>query len=596
MEQLDKEPHQDRLRHSLAQCKLFTSLSAAQIDEVAKHGELLQFSQGEGIAKQGEQADGFFIIISGETAVEMVTSETEHTVVLTRLSSGEFFGEMATLLGSKRNANVVTVSPFCSVLRYSGEQFKNMLRNLPYFSAAMAHSLAVRLQKTSVKTSTQGAEGVDEVEADVLRLVPEAFCVRHRVLPIAVTDGALRIGFVDQPTREVLAKLQTFAPSLRLEVQSLNLHEFDQLFRNLVWPRLDSVRVDSDPGFSLSGLLMRCIGEGASDVHLTTGLAPRWRIDGALLPIRGYAPLSADQLNAIVHEILPSGTQWQANDKDLDFAYEFEGGERFRVNVFRDMNGAAIALRHIPSRILTLAQLDAPRALTDVCRRPKGLFLVTGPTGSGKSTTLAAMINHINLTQTKHIITLEDPIEYRHVSAKALVNQREIGVHAATFSSALRSALREDPDVVLVGEMRDLETISLAIEIAQTGHLVFATLHTTSAIGTIERIVGMFDNEKQAQIRDSLSDVLVGVVSQTLLKRIGGGRVAAYEVMMNSPAIAHLIREMKTTQIATYFGAGQKQGNRSMEADLSRLVSTGKVSLDEARTKSTSPEKVTSGR
>ena len=234
---------------------------------------------------------------------------------------------------------------------------------------------------------------------------------------------------------------------------------------------------------------------------------------------------------------------------DIDFAHEISEGERFRVNIYRDMNGLAVAMRHIPSRILSLEQLGAPAVLKTVCAKPKGLFLVTGPTGSGKSTTLAAMIDLINQEQPKHIITLEDPIEYRHESARSLVNQREVGVHTQSFSTALRSALREDPDVVLVGEMRDLETVALALEVAQTGHLVFATLHTTSAVGTIERIVEMFDSDKQPQIRDTLADVLLGVVSQTLLRRIGGA--LEHEIMMSSTAIANLVREMKTVQITS---------------------------------------------
>ena len=585
-------PHQARIRESLERCKLFAGLSSDQIDEVARHGEFFQFAEGEHIANQGEKEGAFFVIISGDTAVEMESADTGGSFVLARLGVGDFFGEMSTLLGSQRNASVAALSSFCTVLRYSPEQFKNMLRNLPYFSAALAHSLALRLQRTSAQTTPISGDGFGEVERDVLRLIPEAFCVRHRVIPMAVSDGVLHVAFVDAPTPEILSKIQSFAPSLRVEVRPIHRAEFDLVFRSLVWPSTATEGVREDPGFSLKSMLSKCIAEGASDLHLSTGLSPRWRIDGSLLPMTGYSPLSRTQLEEIVQTITPDTLATDGGSSDLDFAYEVAGGERFRVNIFRDMNGPAIALRHIPSRVLTLEQLGAPTVLKAVCEHPKGLFLVTGPTGSGKSTTLAAMINQINLGQSKHIITLEDPIEYRHASARSLVNQREIGVHATSFTSALRSALREDPDVVLVGEMRDLETIALAIEVAQTGHLVFATLHTTSAIGTIERIVGMFDAEKQAQIRDSLSDVLVGVVSQTLLRRTGGGRVAAYEVMMNSPAVANLIREMKTTQITSYLSTGRNQGNQTLEADLSRLVNAGKVSLTEARSKSMSPDKV----
>ncbi len=592
MNQLATNEHVDDLRAGLTRCRLFNGLSNEQLDAVARHGDFILYQQREVIARQGEQADGFFIMIEGETVVEIEARRSESSFQLTTLAAGDFFGEMATLLGSERNAHVITSTPECKVLRFSGEQFKNMLRNLPFFAASLAHSLAYRLQRTSVQKSGVKAVDVDELPAEVLRLIPEAFCIRYRVLPIQLSDETLDVGFVDDPTPEVLDRIQAFAPSLRPNVKRISQHEFNGLLRQSVWPSADRGAETSHHHFDLKQLLARCISEGASDLHLSTDRVPRWRIDGELLPIHGYPAITSTQLVTSVQTITPTILQGNTAGRDLDFAYEIAGGERFRVNIYQDMNGTAVALRHIPSRVLTLTQLGAPSILKAVCDRPKGLFLVTGPTGSGKSTTLAAMIDLINQNHARHIITLEDPIEYRHESQRALVNQREIGVHTGSFAEALRSALREDPDVVLVGEMRDLETIALALEVAQTGHLVFATLHTTSAVGTIERIVGMFDSEKQAQIRDTLADVLVGVVSQTLLKRLGGGRTAAYEIMMNSPAIANLIREMKTVQIASYLSTGRSTGNQSLEDDLNRLISEGKTTLEEARKKSSKPEKL----
>jgi twitching motility protein PilT len=594
MNKLDVTSYIQTIRDALNACSLFSGLSTQQLDEVARHGELIDYEYQEPIARQGQAGDGFFILIFGRTVVEMVSGRAQIAVELATLKPGDFFGEMATLLGSERNANVITASPRCHVLRFSGEQFKKMLKNLPYFSVGLVHSLAQRLQQTSAQKSQTGHEAIDIVDQSVLRLLPESFCVRYRVLPLNVTETAFEVGFVDAPTGTVLEMVNNFVPSLRQKVRRITQQQFDVVLRGSVWPRGRESNTEAVTAFDLQHLLARCISEGASDLHLSTGRPPRWRIDGDLNAIGGHAALSKSQLHESLAGIVPNSMAFDEDTGhlDLDFAHEIAAGERFRVNIYRDMNGLAVAMRHIPSRILSLSQLGAPAVLKSVCSKPKGLFLVTGPTGSGKSTTLAAMIDLINQEQPRHIITLEDPIEYRHESAKGLVNQREVGVHTHSFSTALRSALREDPDVVLVGEMRDLETIALALEVAQTGHLVFATLHTTSAVGTIERIVGMFDSEKQAQIRDSLADVLLGVVSQTLLRRIGGGRIGAYEVMMSSPAIANLIREMKTVQITSYLSAGRSQGNQSLEDDLNSLVMKKLVAPEEAKRKSLSPGQI----
>ncbi len=594
MVKLDVTTYLQTIRDALGRCSLFSGLSNEQLDEVARHGELIDYECEESIARQGHTGDGFFIIIFGQTIVQMVSGRTQISVELATLHPGDFFGEMATLLGSERNAHVITSSPRCHVLRFSGAQFKKMLRNLPFFSVGLVHSLAQRLQQTSVQKTQSGSNSIQSVEPSALRLLPESFCMRHRVLPIRATDTDFEVGFVDEPTGAVLEKVQAFVPSLRQKVLRITQQDFDNLLRDLVWPTAVTLDPESLIQFDLQHLLARCISEGASDLHLSTNRPPRWRIDGDLIAISAHASLSKTQLESAVADIVPSSIQFDERDGqfDLDFAYEIAAGERFRVNIYSDMNGLAVAMRHIPSRILSLTQLGAPEVLKSVCSKPKGLFLVTGPTGSGKSTTLAAMIDLINQEQPRHIITLEDPIEYRHESARGLVNQREVGVHTRSFTTALRSALREDPDVVLVGEMRDLETVALALEVAQTGHLVFATLHTTSAVGTIERIVGMFESEKQAQIRDTLADVLLGVVSQTLLRRVGGGRVGAYEVMMSSSAISNLIREMKTVQITSYLSAGRAHGNQSLDEDLNQLVARRLVTVEEARRKSLSPEKI----
>ncbi len=326
----------------------------------------------------------------------------------------------------------------------------------------------------------------------------------------------------------------------------------------------------------------RMISEGASDLHLSSGMPPILRKDGEMVPLE-EAPLSEAALHSLLMEIIPDRNRAEfAETMDTDFAYEIPGQARFRCNYFQDRNGCGAVFRQIPVDILTADQLGLPKQLLKLCQLTKGLVLVTGPTGSGKSTTLAALVDHINKTRRDHIITIEDPIEFVHQNQKCLVNQREVNVHTKGFKPALRAALREDPDIVLVGEMRDLETISIAIETAETGHLVFGTLHTTTAVSTIDRIIDQFPPNQQGQIRVMLSESLRGVISQTLCKKKGGGRVAALEVLLYSRAIGNLIREGKTFQIPSAMQTGKKEGMMQLNDALMNLVDQGQITADEA--------------
>lgn len=315
------------------------------------------------------------------------------------------------------------------------------------------------------------------------------------------------------------------------------------------------------------------VDHNASDLHITTGSKPIFRKDGSMRPLKNDEDIDETRAKALLYEIMPRANEEEFNEtNDTDFAYELPGLGRYRCNIFRDHKGLGGVFRLIPSEILTVEQLNLPPATLNFCTLNKGLVLVTGPTGSGKSTTLAAMIDHINNTRTDHIITIEDPIEFVHPNKRCLVNQREVGTHTNSFSSALRAALREDPDIVLVGEMRDLETTHIAIETAETGHLVFGTLHTTTAIGTIDRLIDQFPAGQQAQIRTMLSDALKGVVAQTLLKKIGGGRIAALEVLIINQAVSALIREGKSSQIQSIMQTGKKEGMTLLNQEFVRLV------------------------
>ena len=335
----------------------------------------------------------------------------------------------------------------------------------------------------------------------------------------------------------------------------------------------------------ITELLAFGVKNKASDLHLSAGLPPMIRVHGDMRRINLPA-MEHKEVHAMVYDIMNDGQRKHYEEnKEVDFSFEVPNLARFRVNAFIQNRGAGAVMRTIPSKILSLEDLKAPAIFKDISEFPRGMVLVTGPTGSGKSTTLAAMVNHINENEMGHILTVEDPIEFVHESKKSLINQREVGPHTLSFNNALRSALREDPDVILVGEMRDLETIRLAMTAAETGHLVFGTLHTSSAAKTIDRIVDVFPGEEKDMVRSMLSESLRAVISQTLLKRVGGGRVAAHEIMIGTPAIKNLIRENKIAQMYSAIQTGQNIGMQTLDQNLQELVKRNIVSVDEARGK-----------
>ena len=337
----------------------------------------------------------------------------------------------------------------------------------------------------------------------------------------------------------------------------------------------------------IAQLLAFAVKCSASDLHLSAGLPPMVRVDGEVRRIDA-PPLDAEQARALVYGVMSEGQRrdYEAS-RELDFALEAPGLGRFRVNAFNQHRGVGAVFRVIPEAVIRLEQLQAPPVLTTLCRHRNGLVLVTGPTGSGKSTTLAAMLDDINATECGHILTIEDPIEFVHASKRCLVNQREVHRDTHGFNQALRSALREDPDVILVGELRDLETIRLALSAAETGHLVFGTLHTASAAKTVDRIIDVFPAAEQAMVRSLLSTSLRGVIAQTLLKRRGGGRCAAYEIMVGTPAVGHLIREDKVAQLYSAIQTGGEYGMQTLSQSLQQRLSQGLITAETAKAHNT---------
>lgn len=340
----------------------------------------------------------------------------------------------------------------------------------------------------------------------------------------------------------------------------------------------------------ITELLAFSAKQNASDLHLSAGLPPMIRVDGDVRRIN-LPPMSHKEVHALIYDIMNDKQRKDFEEFwETDFSFEVPGVARFRVNAFTQNRGSGAVFRTIPSKVLTMEDLGMGQVFKDISDTARGICLVTGPTGSGKSTTLAAMINYINETKYEHILTIEDPIEFVHESKKCLVNQREVHRDTLGFSEALRSALREDPDIILVGEMRDLETIRLALEAAETGHMVFGTLHTQSAAKTIDRIVDVFPAAEKSMVRSMLSESLMAVISQTLLKKNGGGRVAAHEIMIGTPAIRNLIREDKVAQMYSAIQTGAQYGMQTLDQCLQNLVQRGTISREIAREKAKQPE------
>ncbi len=585
----------------LGQSPMFRGLTPEQLSQVAAHATLCTFVEGEVIMEQGEPSDSFFVLLSGDVSIR-VTHPGVQPLEVAAFSPVTAIGEIGLLLAQPRSATAVATRP-AEVARFDANIFSAMVQRIPAFGLGLCRVLAER-----VGTGNLPPRGND-VAADELAmdLLPLELMQRFRLLALAVNGNVLTIGFVDEPTPSALAAVRLNVPGMDLRTVRIGADQLESALGGRAgaegWskeapgttPGVGSTlsRTDAkrpavkveEPSRSprLDALLRRMVAEGASDLHLCGGQRPRWRLDGEIYELSDASPLTATEVKELLDPLMLDRNRDEfEQDNDTDFAYPLPGVARFRTNVFRDHRGVGAVLRQIPDKILTFEQLGLPPAAKALCEHPKGLVLVTGPTGSGKSTTLAAMIDSINRTRKAHIITLEDPIEFVHESRESLVNQREVGPHTTSFARALKAALREDPDIVLVGEMRDLETVNLALETANTGHLVFGTLHTATAISTVDRIVNLFRAEQQAQIRATLADVLRGVIAQTLCRKIGGGRVAALEILVSSVAVSNLIREGKTQQIMTSMSTAKAAGNQLLNEELARLVLAKKVDAAEA--------------
>ena len=602
---------QPRVVQALQSLALFKNVDATTLAWFSGQGALCAYGLDEPIGQQGEAAESCHVILRGMVSLRMAPAGMTETFELDRPKQVELIGEIETLLGQPRRMTAVAIEQQVLLFQIPAALLQSLCERAPGFAITLAKHFAELFLGAERKVPLPFYDlAANPPPVEVATMLPPQFIHRQRVLPLGSHGQQLVLGFVDDLTSLALHASRSFLPGLDVLPMRIDAGAFNHLLQTMpqlteapppapadasIMETANTPRQSASPkanvrtpGGKLSApkldpLLRRMVAEGASDLHLSAEHKPRWRLDGEMREL-GDAPTLTE--TAVWDLLAPAmlernQTQFIA-DNDTDFAYALPDVARFRVNVFRDHRGISAVLRQIPQKILTLEQLGLPLSVQKMCDHPKGLVLVTGPTGSGKSTTLAAMIDYINRNRRTHIITLEDPIEFVHNSQKALVNQREVGPHTTSFARALRAALREDPDIVLVGELRDLETIQLALETANTGHLVFGTLHTSTAISTVDRIVDVFPPEQQSQVRAVTSEVMKGVIAQTLCRKKGGGRIAALEVLVGSHAVSNLIREGKNHQIMNIMMTAKAQGNMLLNEQLEKLVNDGKVEYEEA--------------
>jgi twitching motility protein PilT len=582
---------------SMEKSEMLGALSREMLGRIAARAKLVKYDTQEIVIQEGDPSDCFYMIVTGEVAVLSKPEGNKEPVELGHMACPALIGEIGLLLDLARTATIRAAQE-TQLLKFDQAIFKYMFDNIPAFGHHISKFLAHRVHQLSSQVALpQHDEKAPRPPNELLKLLPMEFLIRHRVLPLRTMEKVLFMGCVDDPTPELLGAIHRQVPGRELRMIRIKSDMFNKVAQTMAgvdgWyapskPEKEKKAKKEAEGKSprLDALLKRLIAEGASDLHLPAGQVPHWRIDGDIIPITDAKIVEPDEVYQLLKPIMNERLIKEFEElKDADFSYPIPGTGRFRVNIYRDDYGVSAAFRAIPSAIFTLEQLRLPPVVEEFCELSEGLVLVTGPSGSGKSTTLAAIINHINRNRRAHIITIEDPIEFLHKSDNSLVSQRELGDQVSSFGRGLRAALREDPDIVLLGEMRDLETIALALEMADTGHLVFATLHTSTAVGTVNRIIDMFPPEQQNQIRTALSDSLKGVIAQTLCKRIGGGRLAAFEVLVVNMAIGSLIREEKTIQIPSTMQTSRAQGNTFLNEDLYRLYNTKKITREEAMNK-----------
>ncbi len=573
-------------RKTLGLSGMFVFLTDEQLGSLVElAGEVQVFDDGEAVIAAGTPADFFLVIIKGEISVSI--GEQKKFIEIARLGPGHLAGEMAMIVDDSHSYTYFARGKLAA-LCFDSASFYNKILAFPGINIPLPSVKSERMKQSPAYSAfLENRKVIPHQDSALLKLLPVDFVRRHRLIPLKQKDDLLIVGHAGTIDSEQLDAVARVLPFFGIRPVGFDPEYFNRLIQFAYGE--DSFLPDPVEGKKsrhIDELLRRLVDAGGSDLFISAGQIPRWRIDGEILEvsdtnITGSAEVLELLKPAARAEVLAAFS----DSNDEDFAYSMDDNCRFRVNLLRDHNGVSAVFRYIPNEILSLEKLGLPEILKEFCTQPKGLVLVTGPTGCGKTTTLSAMIDWINQRRKCHILTIEDPIEFVHNSRQALVNQREVGIHTRSFAKALRAGLRENPDVVMVGEIRDNETMAMALETANTGHLVFATLHTSTASSTIDRVIDNFPPDGQNQIRMFLAENLIGVVCQTLCRRIGGGSVAAFEIMVMDPAMANLIRTSKTYMLPNAMLTAHAKGNRLLNDDLSHMVKSDIISLEEAMNK-----------
>ncbi len=562
------------------QSPLFHGLSAEQQAQAYEHAQVVRFEDAEALTLQGEGSDRFFLMIEGTASVFLDQSSGQQPFMLARLEPPESVGEVGVLLETPRSASVVAVNAVLA-LEFTSEAFHEMLLEMPYFGLVMCRTLATRLRRANRRLPVPEASEEERPSPELVRLLPAGLLLRHRVLPLELQGTTLVVGCVDEPETPAINAIREKLPGLTLRTVRISNGLFNEVLRGVGGVGGNEAEPTPRDTTQLDALLRRALEEGASDLHLAARHCPRWRIQGEVLPLDDLEPLGPEEVLELVAPLMSDHDReiFEAR-QDVDFAYELAEG-RFRVHVYREARGLSAVFRPIPSQRLTVAQLGLPASVEPLTRLREGLIVVYGPARSGKSTTLAAIVDAINRRRAVHILTIEEPVEFAHQSARALVNQRSVGPHAPSFAAALRAATREDPDVIMVSSLPDAECVGLAIDAARRGHLVLASVEARSAVQAIEQLLDGAP-ESAARRRDQLADCLRAALGQMLLPRAQSvGRVPACELLLADEGVATLIRAGDTKRLRDAMSRGDGD-SQLFDEDLARLVATSAVELEEA--------------
>ncbi|MBU0551947.1 Flp pilus assembly complex ATPase component TadA [Myxococcota bacterium] len=589
MQQLSLTDERDLVLKILDRSPLFHGLESAHLDEVIEEAEVWRYPPKALIARQDDPSDAFYLILKGEADV-VREQPGQPNVSLATLKPAESVGEMGLLLSDTRSASVFARTEV-TMLKFSSRRFHRMLLRLPYFGLVMCRTLAQRLQEVNARLPTTLIhDPATPPPPEVLRALPLDFQIRHRLVPLRESNGVMTLGCVEGLSFKVLSAVQRQLPGLMVDTQQISKGFFERVMSGLSGGEAlsDAPPAEEAPRAPLlDGLLRRALAEGASDIHLSARQRPFWRIHGEVRALKDLRALSSQDVMQIIEPILPEHSRAALSERRAArFTYTLGEIARFRIQLFEDLNGACASIRCIPARVPSPAELGLSPAVIDLCASPRGLILVAGPNRAGKSTTLAALVEHINLTRPVHIITLDESVEYLIPSQQALVNQREIGRHAPSFTEGIEAALREDPDVLVIGEISDFETLMMALRGASRGILVLASMNTSTTLSTLDHVFSLTPEPQRAEIRHLLANVTLALINQRLLQGIERP-TRVFEVLLGTPSVLKQLRAGRLEAILPLMTS--EEGHQRLDDALTRLVLAGAVEYEEALRQALAP-------